>query len=142
MTDAQSPAKLSGPTSASSFEKDAVAALPEKGRVSRRGNSSVGTPMAFAIGEKNFDKSATAPEAFSIDTATISAHSVGNSLTAVLSPCCAPATKESKYCFFPNRSTPPTRATMRGMGSEEKKLIMLFCSTYMQKTCTYTQKRC
>ena len=83
MTDAQSPAKLSAPTFSKSSTKEAVEALPEKGRVSKSGKISAGTPMALTRGERSFDSNSIAPEAFNIETATIKAQSVGRSCTAV-----------------------------------------------------------
>ena len=83
MTDAQSPAKLSAPTRSKSSAKEAVEALPEKGRVSKSGKSSAGTPMACTSGERNFESNSTAPEAFNIETPTINAQSVGKRCIAV-----------------------------------------------------------
>lgn len=78
MTDAQSPAKLSAPTFSNSSTNEAVEALPEKGRVSKNGKSSPGTPIIFAKGESSLANQSTAPEAFSIETPTINAHRVGS----------------------------------------------------------------
>ena len=79
MTEAQRPEKLSAPTLSKSSMKEAVEALPEKGRVSKRGRISAGTPIAFTKGARSFASSSMAPEAFSIETPTISAESVGKS---------------------------------------------------------------
>ena len=78
MIDAQSPAKLSGPTFSKSSTKDAVEALPEKGRVNKSGKSSVGTPIAFTTGEIRLESRSIAPDAFNMETPTIRAHNVGN----------------------------------------------------------------
>lgn len=86
MTDAQSPAKLSAPTFSKSSTKEAVEALPEKGRVSKSGKMSAGTPMALTRGARSFESNSTAPDAFTIETPTIRAQSVGRSCTAVCSP--------------------------------------------------------
>ena len=83
ITDAQSPGKLSAPTRSKSSTKDAVEALPEKGRVSKSGKSSAGTPSVFATGERKSEKSSVAPEAFSMETPTMSAQSVGSRLIEV-----------------------------------------------------------
>ena len=79
MTDAESPAKLSAPTFSNNSTNDAVDALPEKGRVSKSGKSSLGTPIKFAKGDNSFANQSTAPEAFNIETPTINAHRVGSS---------------------------------------------------------------
>ena len=83
MTDAQRPAKLSAPTFSKSSTKEAVEALPEKGRVSSSGKISAGTPMALTRGDRIFDSNSIAPEAFNMETATIKAQSVGRSCIAV-----------------------------------------------------------
>lgn len=83
MTDAQSPAKLSAPTRSKRSTKEAVDALPEKGRVSKSGKISAGTPIALTRGERRWESNATAPDAFNIETPTISAQSVGRSCIAV-----------------------------------------------------------
>lgn len=140
MTDAQSPARLSAPTLSKRSTKEAVEALPEKGRVSKRGIMSAGTPITLARGERSFESSSTAPDAFSIETPTISAQSVGKSCTAVSSPCFAPFRKESNRSFLLNRRMDPTTARMSGIGREEMMSIMLFLITCVRKTLTYTQK--
>ena len=96
MTEAHSPAKLSAPTSASSVLYAAVEALPEKGRVTSKGNSSGGSPSFSAAGARSSERKFTAPDAFSIATATISATMVGSSLTAVCKPSEAPAVNAEK----------------------------------------------
>ncbi len=141
MTDAQSPAKLSAPTRSNSSTKEAVEALPEKGRVSKSGKSSAGTPMALTMGESSFDSSSIAPDAFSIEIPTISAHSVGKRLTAVCNPSLAPTRKDSKRSFLPSKRRAPTAARMRGIGSAEMRSIICFWSTCTRKTPTYAQKR-
>ena len=126
MTDAQSPAKLSGPTRSKSSTKEAVDALPEKGRVSKSGKISAGTPMALTRGERSFERNSTAPEAFNIETPTINAQSVGSNCTAVCSPCFAPKRKESNRFDLPNRKMTPTAARMSGIGSAEIMSIIFF----------------
>ena len=126
MTDAQSPAKLSGPTRSKSSTKDAVEALPENGRVSKSGKISVGTPMVLTRGERSFESNSMAPEAFSIETPTINAQSVGKSCIAVPSPCFAPSRKDSNRFDLPSKRMIPTAARMSGMGSAEMMSIIFF----------------
>ena len=126
MTDAQRPAKLSVPTLSKSSTKDAVEALPENGRVSKSGKISAGTPIAPTSGERSFASNSIAPEAFSIETPTISAQSVGKSCTAVWSPCPAPVRNESNRLDLPTKSMIPTAARMSGIGSDEMMSIIFF----------------
>ena len=126
MIDAHSPEKLSEPTRSKRSTKDAVEALPEKGRVSKSGKISAGTPMAFAIGERSLEINSTAPEAFSIETPTISAQSVGRSCTAVWSPCFAPMRNESNLFDLSNKRRVPMTARMSGIGRAEMISIIGF----------------
>ena len=102
MIDAQSPGKLSAPTRSKRSTKDAVEALPEKGRVSKSGKISTGTPRILAMGENRFASSSTAPEAFNMETLTMSAQSVGRRSKEVFNPWRAPFRKDSKRSFLPN----------------------------------------
>lgn len=126
MTDAQRPAKLSAPTCSNSSTKDAVEALPEKGRVSKRGNNSAGTPIVPKRGERKLESSSIAPDAFNIETPTMSAQSVGKRLIAVCSPCFAPVKKDSKRSCFANKSRMPTMPRMSGIGRAETISIIVF----------------
>ena len=133
MTDAQSPAKLSGPTRSNSSVKEAVEALPENGRVSKSGKTSAGTPSVFTIGERREESNSTAPDALSIETPTIKAQSVGKSCTAVSSPCRAPTRKESNRSFLPNKRMIPTAPRMSGIGRVEMKSIIAFLNDVCAK---------
>ena len=142
MTEAQSPGKLSAPTRSKSSTKDAVEALPEKGRVSKSGKISVGTPIALTIGDSNLLSSSTAPEAFSIETPTIRAHKVGKSPNEVCSPCRAPVRKESNRSFLPNKRMHPTAPKISGMGRAENMSTIIFLKDVCAKNAqTYAKTR-
>ena len=126
MTDAQRPVRLSGPTRSNSSAKEAVEALPEKGRVKSSGKSSAGTPSALKSGESRRESRSTAPEAFSIDTPTIKAQRVGKSLIEVCKPWLAPFKKESKRFFLLKKKRTPTAPKMSGIGSAEIRSIIFF----------------
>lgn len=142
MTDAHSPARLSAPTRSSSSTKEAVEALPEKGRVSKSGKSSAGTPIVFTTGESHRESRSIAPEAFSIATPTISAQRVGKRSTAVCNPCLAPARKDSKRSFLPSKRIIPTTPRMSGIGSAETMSIISFLMyVYAKNARVYAKMR-
>ena len=142
MTDAQSPAKLSAPTCSNSSTKDAVEALPEKGRVSKSGNRSAGTPTAPKRGERRWESNSIAPDAFNIETPTMSAQSVGNSWIDVCSPCFAPVRKDAKRSCLENKRIVPTTPRMSGIGrAEMRSIIVLLKYVYAKNDYVYAKMR-
>ena len=84
----------------SCFCKSAVLPLPETGRRSIIGTTSLGSPISVHIGEIIRQNLSRSPLALSILTAVISPISVGISETAVLRPLFAPIKNESNIFTF------------------------------------------
>lgn len=119
---AQKEGKLSAPAFFISSAKEAVEALPEKGRVIRSGKSSPGTPNFSAAGRTSSQRNSRAPEALSIFIPTTTAQREGSRETAQESPSLAPDIKESKSARLPKRRIRATIDKTAGIDREEMKL--------------------
>ena len=96
MTDATRPVKLSGPQDLKIESMSARAPLPEIGRNSMRGIVSLGIAIKLPIGASNEVTISRAPEALSIEIATIKPINDGAIEKVEASPSFAPEMKVSK----------------------------------------------
>lgn len=114
ITDAASPAALSGPIELNISASIAVDAAPETGRINKNGASPSGIPMCV----RNPAAAFAIPHDVNIDTAQNNTHNVGNNPTADVKPFFAPLKNESKSGFFETRINPPHKAITAGIIDE------------------------
>lgn len=126
ITDAQSAGKLSAPYRSTSSINVAFDALPETGRVISRGRSSDGIPILSPIGDNIPTSQSTAPDAFSIEMATINATIVGRRLKHVIAPSFAPDRNPSKYFFFGISESNATAIIISGIMTADIVMLMFF----------------
>lgn len=110
ITDAASPAALSGPADPKMSASIAVDAAPETGLIKRKGASPSGIPSRVS----NPPSASVMPHAVNIETAQNSTQSVGNKPMAELNPFFAPPINDSNRGFFDTSIKPPHKAIIAG----------------------------
>lgn len=123
MTEAQSPAILSGPTLSRSSANADDAAEPDIGLVTASGSISDGIPTALHTPDRYLTIRSAAPLAENIDSATMRAVIVGIIDTVVFIPSRAPRTNHSNASARRN-ITAPTASITAGIISDEINSVM------------------